>query len=73
MIKEELISRFDEFAGLTSEQTAEQILRSVLVNKAQIPVGRDAKTAAIMERIVPTSYQKLRSRLIDRMLDDKST
>ena len=73
MIKEELISRFDEFAGLTSEQAAEQILRGVLANKAQILVGRDAKTAAIMERIVPTSYQKLRSRLIDRMLDDKST
>jgi|TARA_B100002003_G_scaffold180936_1_gene168979 hypothetical protein len=70
--KEELISRFDEFAGLTSEQAAEQILRGVLANKAQILVGRDAKTAAIVERIAPTGYQKLLSRLISSMLNDKS-
>ena len=71
--KEEFISRFNEFAGLTSEQAAEQIRRGVLANKAQILVGRDAKTAAIVERIAPTGYQTLLSKLVNSLLNDKST
>ncbi len=60
--KEEFVSQFEEMAGLTSEQAAEQILRGVIANKAQILVGRDAKTVAILERIAPIGYQKLLSR-----------
>tara|TARA_B100001964_G_C14260972_1_gene615502 strand:+ start:4980 stop:5825 length:846 start_codon:yes stop_codon:yes gene_type:complete len=71
--KEEFISRFNEFAGLTSEQAAEQIRRGVLANKARILVGRDAKTAAIVERIAPTGYQTLLSKLVNSLLNDKST
>ncbi len=61
--KEEFITRFEEMANLTSEQAAEQILRGVLANKAQILVGRDAKTAAIIERIAPVGYQRIFSKV----------
>ena len=61
--KEEFTTRFEEMANVTSEQAAEQILRGVLANKAQILVGRDAKTAAVIERVAPTGYLKLLSRV----------
>ena len=61
--KEEFTTRFEEMANLSSEQAAEQILRGVLANKAQILVGRDAKTAAVIERVAPTGYLKLLSRM----------
>ncbi len=61
--KEEFMTQFEEMANLTSEQAAEQILRGVLANKAQILIGRDAKMAAILERIAPVGYQKLLSRV----------
>ncbi len=61
--KEEFITRFEEMANLTSEQAAEQILRGVLANKAQILVGRDAKTAAVVERIAPVGYQRIFSKV----------
>jgi len=70
--KEEFVSQFEEIANLTSEQAAEQILRGVLANKAQILVGRDAKTAAFVERIVPTGYLGLIRRLRGRATGDKS-
>ena len=57
--KEEFMTQFEAMANLTSDQAAEQILRGVLANKAQILVGRDAKTAAVLERIAPIGYQKL--------------
>ena len=61
--KEEFMTQFEEMANLTSEQAAEQILRGVLANKAQILVGRDAKMAAVIERIAPVGYLKLLSRV----------
>ena len=61
--KEEFMTQFEEMANLTSEQAAEQILRGVLANKAQILVGRDAKMAAIIERIAPVRYLKFLSRV----------
>ena len=63
---EEMAVRFDEMAGLTSDQAAEQILRGVLANKAQILVGRDAKFMALIERMFPIAYQKV---LATRVLD----
>ena len=70
--KEEFISQFEEMAGLTSAQAAEQILRGVLANKAQILVGRDAKTIALVERIAPTGYQKLLAWILPDFADNKS-
>jgi short-subunit dehydrogenase len=64
--KEEFVQQFDTMAGLTSEQAAELILKGVRKNKAQILVGRDAKIAALIERILPIGYQKL----LGKMLDD---
>lgn len=61
--REEFIARFDEFAGLTPAQAAEEILRGVEKNKAQILVGRDARLMALIERIFPTGYHRLTSRV----------
>lgn len=61
--KEEFAARFEEIAGLTSEQAAEQILRGVKNNKAQILVGRDARLLALFERLAPTRYHWLTSRV----------
>ncbi|MFT5561031.1 MAG: NADP-dependent 3-hydroxy acid dehydrogenase YdfG [Candidatus Azotimanducaceae bacterium] len=63
--KEEFAQQFQSFAGLTSEQAADQILAGVKKNKAQILVGKDAKILALLERIMPTSHQKLLG-LLDR-------
>jgi len=61
--KQEFAQKFESIAGLTSEQAAEQILAGVKKNKAQILVGKDAKLFALLERIMPTGYQKLLGRL----------
>ena len=57
--KEEFTARFEDMAKLTPAQAAEQILRGVLLNKAQILVGRDAKVVATIERLMPVSYLKV--------------
>lgn len=62
--KEEFAQQFETMAGLTSEQATDQILTGVRKNKAQILVGKDAKLFALLERIMPTGYQKLLGRLL---------
>lgn len=62
--KEEFTERFETMAGLTSEQSAAIILNGVRKNKAQILVGKDARVAALIERILPTGYQKLLGRML---------
>lgn len=61
--KEEFVQKFESLAGLTSEQAAEQILKGVRKNKAQILVGKDAKFIALLERLFPIGYQKITGRL----------
>ncbi|MFT7685514.1 MAG: short-subunit dehydrogenase [Candidatus Azotimanducaceae bacterium] len=63
--KEEMAVKFESFAGLTSEQAAEQILRGVKKNKARILVGKDARIIALIERIAPIGYQWLLSRVFN--------
>ena len=65
---EEVVGRFEEMAGLTPDQAAEQILRGVLRNKAQILVGRDARLMALVERIIPTGYMTLVRKLVERRM-----
>lgn len=57
--KEEVTAKFEQLAGLTSEQAAEVILKGVKKNKAQILVGKDAKLIALLERMFPVGYMKL--------------
>ena len=57
--KEEVSAKFESLAGLTSSQAANQILRGVKKNKAQILVGKDAWLMALLERIVPIGYMRL--------------
>ena len=61
--KEEISTKFESLAGLTSEQAAEQILRGVKKNKAQILVGKDARIISWIERIAPIGYQLILSRI----------
>jgi NADP-dependent 3-hydroxy acid dehydrogenase YdfG len=61
--KEEISVKFDSLAGLTSEQAAEQILRGVKKNKAQILVGKDARVISWIERIAPVGYQWILSKV----------
>ncbi|MCH7742720.1 MAG: SDR family oxidoreductase [Proteobacteria bacterium] len=70
--KEEFAAQFEEMAGLTAAQAAEQILRGVLANKAQILVGRDAKTIALLERMAPTGYQKMLAWILPGFANNKS-
>jgi len=57
--KDEFIDRFEAVAQLSPEQAADQILKGVLKNKAQILVGKDAKLLALLERIFPVSYRRI--------------
>jgi len=57
--KEEVSAKFESLAGLTSSQAANQILRGVKKNKAQILVGKDAWLLALLERILPIGYMRL--------------
>jgi NADP-dependent 3-hydroxy acid dehydrogenase YdfG len=63
--KENVVTKFEALARLTSEQAAEIILRGVLKNKAQILVGKDARIISWIERIAPVGYHKLLSRMLD--------
>lgn len=57
--KDELIDRFESVARLSPKQAAEQILKGVLKNKAQILVGKDAMLLALLERMFPVSYRRI--------------
>ncbi len=62
--KEELVGKFEEMAGLTSEQAANIILRGVRKNKAQILVGKDAQFMALLERMFPVGYMRILARFM---------
>ena len=57
--KDEFATKFQNIAQLTSAQAAEQILRAVRKDKAQVLVGKDARVISWIERIAPVGYQRL--------------
>jgi len=61
--REEFIARFEEIAQLTPTQAAEQILRGIRKDRIQILVGRDARLAALVERVLPVRYLRLFDRV----------
>lgn len=57
--KEEMMEKFEQIAGLTSEAAALVILNGVKKRKARILVGKDAHFLAFIERLAPVNYPKL--------------
>ena len=54
--REEAAQRFQQYAGLTADQAAAQILVGVAQGRARILVGRDAKVLGVLLRIFPVAY-----------------
>ncbi|MBL4794673.1 MAG: SDR family NAD(P)-dependent oxidoreductase [Pseudomonadales bacterium] len=57
---------FDKIATTTSEQAAASIIKGLKRNKRRVLVGPDAKAFDIMQRLMPTIYQKLVAATIRR-------
>lgn len=48
----------EELAKTTPEQAAQIILKGVIKNKARVLVGKDAKVLDLIQRLMPSSYQR---------------
>ena len=59
MTREELAARFEEMAGRTPDEAAEEILRGVARDRPRILVGRDARLISAMVRLLPVRYMGL--------------
>ena len=57
--KDEAIQFFETLAGLTADQAAQIILRGVQRGRLHVLVGGDAKTIAILQRLLPERYGKV--------------
>ena len=51
--------RFDQLARTTPEEAAEQILRAVRRDARRVLVGPDAHVIDVLQRAMPTLYQKI--------------
>lgn len=56
-------ARFERLLSLSPERAGETIVAAAERRRARILVGRDAKLASIVERIMPVSYWKLIGRM----------
>lgn len=59
MTREELAARFEQMAGRTPDEAAEEILRGVARHRPRILVGRDARFISAMVRLLPVRYMRL--------------
>ena len=50
---------FQQLAQTTPKQAARVILKGVEGNKRRVLIGRDAKVLDLMQRFLPTGYQKI--------------
>jgi hypothetical protein len=50
---------FNDFLRYPPEQAAQEILNAVLTNKRRILIGNDAKALDLIQRILPSGYQRL--------------
>jgi short-subunit dehydrogenase len=57
--KQEIAQTFERLARTTAEETAKVIVEGVRKNKRRILVGLDAKVIDGVQRLMPTSYQRL--------------
>ncbi|MDX1696041.1 MAG: short-chain dehydrogenase, partial [Ketobacteraceae bacterium] len=56
---EEVARQFDKVARTTPKEAARIILEGVRKNRARVLVGFDAHLIDSMQRLLPTTYQKL--------------
>ncbi len=59
MNPEKSAKAFNKLLRMPAEEAAQQILDAVLKDKRRLLIGNDAKTLDIIQRILPTGYQKI--------------
>ena len=50
---------FNKLLRMPAEEAAQQILDAVLKNKRRLLIGNDAKTLDLIQRVLPTGYQRI--------------
>lgn len=70
--RQKFASTFDKMAGTTAEEAARTIIKGVQRKKKRILIGRDARLADRIIRLLPSSYEKilLRKYDVDRFSQD---
>lgn len=56
---EKAIADFERLFRTTADQAAATILRGVIKNKRRVLIGNDAKAIDAVQRLLPTSYQRI--------------
>lgn len=64
MNAEKSVAQFDKVLRTPPEVAAQQILAAVIKDKRRLLIGSDAKAIDLIQRILPTGYQKLTGLLI---------
>jgi short-subunit dehydrogenase len=64
--REEMATRFEQIAGLTPLEAADEILRGVRKDSPRILVGRDARALALLVRLFPVAYYRILGALARR-------
>ena len=59
MNPEKSAKAFNKLLRMPAEEAAQQILDAVLKNKRRLLIGNDAKTLDLVQRILPTGYQRI--------------
>ncbi|OTG64264.1 SDR family NAD(P)-dependent oxidoreductase [Acinetobacter silvestris] len=59
MNPEKSAKAFNKLLRMPAEEAAQQILDAVLKDKRRLLIGNDAKTLDLIQRILPTGYQKI--------------
>lgn len=65
MNTEKSIASFDKVLRTPPEVAAQQILNAVIKDKRRLLIGSDAKAIDLIQRILPTGYQKLTGMLMN--------
>ena len=59
MNPEKSAKAFNKLLRMPAEEAAQQILDAVLKNKRRVLIGNDAKTLDLIQRVLPTGYQRI--------------
>lgn len=59
MNPEKSAKAFNKLLRMPAEEAAQQILDAVLKNKRRLLIGKDAKTLDLIQRVLPTGYQRI--------------
>ena len=59
MNPEKSAKAFNKLLRMPAEEAAQQILDAVMKNKRRLLIGNDAKTLDLIQRVLPTGYQRI--------------